>query len=213
MRLSPNGRRFIQKEEGLSLTAYPDPALPKVNGQWSPKQKWSIGYGHSGAAPGQRITLAEAERLFDEDVLKFETIVALEAPGGTQAQFDAMVALAYNIGTKGFSTSTVARLHRAGDHAGAAAAFAMWRMSAGAVNPVLVARRARETNVYRGLGYPGIDTGWSPGRQPTTAPSSPAAAASWPPLAVGMAAALVAFWALPKLALTRRALSLSASAA
>ena len=194
MRLSPTGRRFLQSLEGLSLKAYPDPALPKVNGQWNPKQKWSIGYGHSGAYEGQVITRAEADRLFTGDVAKFEAIVSLTTPETTQMQFDAMVTLAYNIGTEGFSTSTVARLHNLGDYEGAAAAFAMWRKSGGAVNPVLVARRAKETSVYRGEGYPGIDgTVWSPSpisTQPVPVAPYPIPVAMQP-VAIGACAARV----------------------
>lgn len=149
MKLSANGRKFIQGQEGLSLTAYPDAA------------GHSIGYGHYGAKKGDVITRAEADRLFDQDVIKYETAVSIVAQNTTQDQFDAMTSLAYNIGigdvpsrSKGFAGSTVARLHNMGDYAGAADAFRMWNKSEGQVLPVLTNRREKERAIYlNGHGY------------------------------------------------------------
>lgn len=166
MRLSDAGRQFLQGEEGLSLKAYPDPPLPKVNGQWQAGQLWSVGYGHQLPMgtnwEGHTITRAEADRYFLDDVLSRELGVSALTPIASQPQFDAMVSLAYNIGLGdlsrkkdgGFATSTVQRLHNAGDYQGAADAFRMWRKSAGAVNPVLEKRRERERAIYLN-GYPG----------------------------------------------------------
>lgn len=220
MRLSPNGRKFLQKEEGLSLTAYPDPKLPKLaDGRWDPKQNWSIGYGHSGAYEGQRITREEADALFVQDIAKYEAAVSYTVTNATQEQFDAMVALCYNIGTAGFAGSTVARLHDMGNYAGAADAFRMWRKSAGADNPVLVARRERERTIYLGQGYPGVDTWSSPAPAPVVTPlpsplpSLRSVPLGWlepehalPPLAIVLAAAVGAYWMLPKVPLLRRAI-------
>jgi lysozyme len=127
---------LIQGFEGLSLTAYPDAA------------GYSIGYGHFGANKGDTITRAEAERFFLQDILKFETAVAFSAPKATQDQFDAMVSLAYNIGTAGFTKSSVLRYHNMGDYSSAADAFNLFNKSQGKVLPVLVARRAKERDVY-----------------------------------------------------------------
>lgn len=185
MRLSDNGVRFIQGEEGLSLTAYPDPLLLKVNGTWNPKQLWSIGYGHQLPAgkvwAGTTITRAEADAYFDQDRVSREAGVSLLTPNATAQQFDAMVSLSYNIGLGdltrvhdgGFATSSVQRLHNARDYAGAADAFRLWNKSAGAVNPVLVARRDRERNVYLN-GYPGH--GYT---EPVATPSASGAPIAW----------------------------------
>lgn len=184
MRLSENGRAFLQREEGLSLKAYPDPPIPKVNGQWSPNQLWSVGFGHQlGRGPqweGHTITRAEADRLFDADRVSREAALSLLVPSATPQQFDAMLSLAYNIGIGdvtrkkdgGFATSTVQRLHNIGDFAGAADAFRLWNKSAGAVNPVLVARRERERAVYLN-GYTNV---YSP--QPMT-PAPAASPIAW----------------------------------
>lgn len=160
-RLSADGRRLIQGFEGLSLKAYPDTT-----------KGYSIGYGHFGAKAGDVISREEAERLFDQDVLKYETAVALNAPITTQHQFDAMTSLAYNIGTAGFIGSTVLRLHKLGDYAGAADAFRMWKKSDGKDNPVLIKRREQERAIYLN-GYGNPYTGGVPPMTPAPAPSSP----------------------------------------
>lgn len=150
MRLSAAGRDLIKRLEGLRLTAYPD-------GNIDGRQLYSIGYGHNGVARGSAITQAEADRLFDQDVARFERCVEETVTLASPRQFDAMVSLAYNIGTspmQGFPSSTVARLHNAGDYSGAAAAFRMWNKSGGSINPVLIARRETELAFYGGTSSP-----------------------------------------------------------
>ncbi len=171
MRLSTAGRTLIKGFEELSLKAYPDTT-----------KGYSIGYGHFGAKPGDIITREEADRLFDGDVIKYETAVSIATPSAAQHEFDAMTSLAYNIGTAGFAGSTVARLHNLGDKAGAADAFRMWKKSDGKDNPVLIARREKERALYLGSAVtpPGSfptppreesSEGWPPSI--VTAPSSP----------------------------------------
>lgn len=175
MKVSDAGRALIESFEGLSLKAYPDPKLPKTSdGSWHPEQLWSIGYGHQlgrGAFEGKTITREEADRAFESDLAKFEAAVSLSAPNALQHQFDAMTSLAYNIGTAGFAGSSVARYHNMGDTASAADAFRLWNKSAGAVNPVLVARREKERGVYLHGYTPG-------GSYPVPAPSQ--SSPGWP---------------------------------
>ena len=163
-RLSEAGRRLLQGFEGLSLSAYRDPPIANAA-----DQLWSIGYGHQlGKGPafsGRSITRDDAERLFDADVASRESAIALGTPTDVPHRFDALVSLAYNIGAGAFAESTVRRLHNAGDFAGAADAFRMWRKSGGEVNPVLVARREKERAVYLN------------GYAPFSAPPAPAPAA------------------------------------
>jgi lysozyme len=169
MRLSDNGLRFLTSLEGLSLRAYRD------------AHGYSIGYGHFlGTDPSlatKTITRDEAERLFRLDIAKFEAGVNVVTPETTQDQFDALVSLAYNIGVAGLGGSTIATRHNMGDYEGAAEAFALYnksRSSAGApltVNPVLVARRAKEAAIYL-YGYGGS------GSFPV--PTPPMSVPSWP---------------------------------
>jgi len=162
MRLSDSGRTLIKGFEGLSLTAYPDTS-----------KGYSIGYGHFGATKGQVITRQEADRLFDQDVAKYELAVSTTTPRALQHEFDAMVSLAYNIGTAGFAGSTVARLHNQGDRQGAADAFRMWKKSDGQDNPVLIKRREKERAFYLGSAVT------PPGSIPTPPPQQ--STESWPP--------------------------------
>lgn len=170
-RLSPDGRKLLQGFEGLSLSAYRDPPISDPS-----QQLWSIGYGHQlGRGPaysGKTISRAAAEAYFDTDVASRESTIALTAPTNVPHRFDALVSLAYNIGVGAFADSTVRRLHNAGDFAGAADAFRMWRKSAGAVNPVLVARREKERAVYLHGYAPFVPMGTEPA--PSSAPEASA---------------------------------------
>src|SRR6185369_509421 len=166
MKLSDQGRALIKGFEGLSLKAYPDT-----------RKGYSIGYGHFGAKKDDVITRAEADRLFDQDAVKYEAAVSYTTPTALQHEFDAMVSLAYNIGTGdvaggkgGFAGSTVARMHNMGDRQSAADAFLLWNKSDGAVNPVLVSRREKERGIY----LSGFGAGGYAPSAPST-PSSPSA--------------------------------------
>lgn len=139
-RIGAKGLALIKDFEGLKLKAYLCPA--KV---------WTIGYGSTGAhvREGMVITEARAEELLREDLERFERGVEEAVPGLAQERFDACVSLAFNVGVKGFAGSTVARRAKAGDHAGAANAFAMWNKAGGKVLAGLVRRRAAEAALYR----------------------------------------------------------------
>lgn len=189
MQLSAQGRTFIKNLEGLRLTAYPD------------AKGYSIGYGHFGAQKGDVITRAQAEALFNQDVSKYAGAVNETVPRATQQQFDAMVALCWNVGVAGFARSKMAKLHNQGNYAGAADAFRMWRLSDGVENPVLVRRREKERDVYLYNRFP------VPGAQPL--PIELAAGPS--PVLWGLGAALAAYVLLPRLGPTRRMLALRAA--
>jgi lysozyme len=107
------GLEIIKDSEGLRLEAY------RAGG------KWLIGYGHTRTArQGMTITAAEAERLLREDVAASEEAVRRQVVvRANRNQFSALVSLAYNLGSGGFSgTSVLSRLN-SGDYAGAADAF------------------------------------------------------------------------------------------
>lgn len=101
---------------------------------------------------GDRITQLQADQMFEQLIAKDFAPGVARAIGNaptSAAQFGAMVALAYNIGVNAFTGSSVARLHRAGDTAGAARAFALWNKAGGQVMAGLVRRRAAEAALYR----------------------------------------------------------------
>lgn len=157
MKTSRAGLELIKLNEGCELIAYLDQlANPPV---------WTIGYGDTqNVQPGLRITQQEAEeRVARRLAREFEPgvwSVVHDVPT-TQAQFDAMVSLAWNIGVgrlddpstpedegRGFKGSTVVRMHRAGRYAEAAEAFKLWNKAGGIVRRGLVRRRAEEAALY-----------------------------------------------------------------
>ena len=95
---------------------------------------------------------SEAIELLKSDLKRFEDVVnkSIKYPI-EQNQFDALVSLAFNIGTNAFANSTVVKRINAGaDMKDVEEAWKMWRKGGGKVLPVLVARRGREIKLYRG---------------------------------------------------------------
>lgn len=149
MKASKRAIDLIHSMESFRANAYKDPGskdgLPIT-----------IGWGSTSDLFGQPIKLGtvwtreQADAKFAQDLAKFErgVLVAINGAPVTQGQFDAMVSLAYNIGVGAFTGSTVARKHKAGDYAGAKAAFAMWNKNDGKVMNGLVRRRAAEAEMY-----------------------------------------------------------------
>ncbi|WP_040006178.1 lysozyme [Fibrisoma limi] len=145
LQISPNGIDFIKNEEGCKLKAYRD-----VVGVWT------IGIGHTGfdVTPGKVITYAEALRLLDNDLDKFEAAVNRHVTKPlTQHQFDSLVSLSFNIGVSAFAGSTLLKLVNINpNNSSIRAQFMRW--TKGTVNgkkidlTVLVARRKREADLY-----------------------------------------------------------------
>lgn len=139
MQISQNGIDFIKSVESFASHAYQDAG------------GFSIGYGHyMGKQPVmQTVTPQQAEDLLVKDLQTAEAAVHnyVKVPI-TQNQHDAMVSLAFNIGSGAFMNSSVVRLLNAGDVQGAADAFRLWDKSQGAVNNALVARRESERAVF-----------------------------------------------------------------
>lgn len=117
MKISSKGLDLIKEYEGLRLKAYKCPAgIP------------TIGYGHTDSVTmDMLITKEQADLFLQEDVSGTEDAVYdLCAFPPTQHQFDAMVCLAFNIGTGAFAKSTVLKKFNAGDVLGASKAFTLW---------------------------------------------------------------------------------------
>ena len=85
-----------------------------------------------------------------KDVASFAAKVSAVIGGAptSQNQFDAMVSFAYNVGVTNLANSTLLRLHKAGDFAGAQQQFGRWNKAAGKVLPGLTKRRAAEAALY-----------------------------------------------------------------
>lgn len=137
---------FIKGYEKCRLKAY----LP------TPNDVPTIGWGTTGpdVKLGMVWTQAQADARFAADLARFGGKVSalLGTAPTTQAQFDALVSFAYNVGygEGGLKTSTLLRMHKAGEYAGAAEQFARWNKQAGRVLNGLTTRRAAEADIYRG---------------------------------------------------------------
>jgi lysozyme len=151
MKISQKGIDLIKEFEGCRLDAYRCPAnVP------------TIGYGSTGADVhmGMKITQEEAELRLKRDIAAFEECVSNSCTvEPSQNQFDAMVALCFNIGPgsvkhnrDGFLTSSVLRFHNEGRHNDAAIAFGKWIRGGGRILPGLMRRREAEAKLYSGKG-------------------------------------------------------------
>lgn len=157
MRTSKAGVDLIHMFEGYatrlpdgSAKAYPDPGTGG--------KPWTIGWGSTTdeqgkpIAPGTIWTRERADARFVKHLAQFEAGVreGLRGAPVTQAQFDAMVSFAYNLGVGALQGSTLMRKHRAGDYVGAQAEFGRWNKAAGRVMKGLTRRRAAEARMYGG---------------------------------------------------------------
>ncbi len=154
-RVSPSGVALMHHFESCRLDAYPDPG--SSNGD-----PWTIGWGATGPgiSKGVKWTQAQCDARYAADLAKFEDGVTRLLAGAptTQAQFDALVSLGYNIGldedkdtiAEGLGDSSLLKKHKAGDYEGAAKAFRSWRFNDGREMKGLIRRREAEAKHYRG---------------------------------------------------------------
>jgi GH24 family phage-related lysozyme (muramidase) len=141
MELSDNGLKLIQAWEGIEDG---NPATANLEPYICPAHVYTVGWGHALKTPtgqnidtdafgkakaaqlaseamnrlfgAQSITRAQASNLLAQDVAVFAAGVTrrIGERNATQEQFDALVALAFNIGLGNFDVSAVKRLHLAG---------------------------------------------------------------------------------------------------
>lgn len=148
MTISDKGLEFIGSFEGFRAEMYNDPVGHAT-----------IGYGHlihlgpiNGSEPAEfkrPLTKQQALDLLRSDADNFVAAVrsAVQVPL-TQAQFDALVSFAFNVGGGNLRKSTLLAKLNASDYAGAAAEFAKWTKASGTVLPGLVRRRAAEAAMF-----------------------------------------------------------------
>jgi lysozyme len=140
---SDNAYDIIKASEGLRLEAYPDPGTGG--------DPWTIGYGHTGpeVKPGYVIDQRRADAYLVKDAQWAADAVndAVDVDLN-QNQFDALVSFVFNVGKDAFDKSTMRRLINAKDFNRAADQFPIWNKGGGRVLPGLVARRARERQLF-----------------------------------------------------------------
>ena len=130
--------------EGLRLKAYDDGV-----------GVWTIGFGTTVYPNGIKVmkgdtcTEAQAKTYMAHDLKKFEaTVNKAVTVQLNQNQFDALVSLAYNIGTNAFSKSTLVKKLNANDIRGAADQFDVWVNAGGKRMQGLVNRRTVEKALF-----------------------------------------------------------------
>ena len=144
MHISPSGIDLICNFEGKRLTAYDDGV-----------GVWTIGFGTTVYPNGIKVkkgdtcTEAQAKTYMAHDLKKFEaTVNKAVTVQLNQNQFDALVSLAYNIGTNAFSKSTLVKKLNANDIRGAADQFDVWVNAGGKRMQGLVNRRTVEKALF-----------------------------------------------------------------
>ncbi len=144
MHISPSGIDLIRNFESLRLNAYDDGV-----------GVWTIGYGTTKYPNGIRVkkgdtcTLEQAKAYMQNDLKAFEQTVnnTVKVPLN-QNQFDALVSLAYNIGSTAFKNSTLVRQLNEGNYKAAANQFNVWVNAGGKRMQGLVNRRAAERTLF-----------------------------------------------------------------
>ena len=131
---------LVKSFEGFKEHAYQCPA--KV---------WTIGYGTTeNVQPGDTVTEAEACELLRQDLQEaadaVDDLVDVEI---SQAQYDALCSLIYNIGREAFRNSTLLKLLNGGAAFEAVAAqFERWNKAGGKVLAGLSRRRLAERTMF-----------------------------------------------------------------
>jgi len=133
--LSSAGLVAITTYEGIEPVAYRDAVgIP------------TICAGHTkGVKIGQKETIAGCLVMLHEDATEAgKGVASCTTARVTQAQYDALVSLAFNIGTGAYCKSTLVRKLNARDCLGAADEFMRWNKAGGRVLPGLTYRRQKE---------------------------------------------------------------------
>lgn len=144
MKIDQAGLKFLHDREGCSLVSYLDTG-----------GVWTIGWGSTRmfgnpVRKGMTCTQVEADEQAFKDIFDVENTVnrAVKVPL-TQNQYDALVSLAYNIGTYAFTRSTLLKKLNSGDYEEAARQFMRWIYDNGKEVEGLKNRRRKEKELFQ----------------------------------------------------------------
>lgn len=142
---SPACAALVKRFEGCRLHAYPDPGTGG--------KPYTVGWGATGQGIGPNTvwTQEQADERLEADLQAFSSGVSglIGKAKTSQHEFDALVSFAYNVGLGNLKTSTLLRLHMAGDKDGAANQFQKWTRASGKIMAGLITRRSNEAELYR----------------------------------------------------------------
>jgi lysozyme len=133
------GLALIKKHEGLRLEAYVCPG-----------GIITIGFGHTGdVSLGEKITVAEAERLLQRDLHLFENAVqSLVRVPLNDNQFATLVSFSFNVGVQALARSTLLNLLNRQWYQQVPAQLLKWTTSNGRVLAGLISRRRDEAALW-----------------------------------------------------------------
>lgn len=145
MKTSSTGIELIKRYEKFMPSAYVCPA-----------GKLTVGYGHvvqGGEKFPHALTEPEASALLDHDLATRESAVTLLVKSPlTQNQFDALIALVYNIGIFAFKGSSLLRFLNSKQYALAAQEFPKWNKGTVQGQKIVIAglvrRRKEESDLF-----------------------------------------------------------------
>lgn len=133
------GLKLVKSFEGLYLEAYQDPV-----------GVWTIGWGATkDVRRGMKITVAQAEKMLQDELEKFEVAVANAVKVSiNDNQFSALVSFSYNLGARSLSESTLLKLLNEGKFQEAADQFPRWDKAGGQSLLGLSRRRRAERALF-----------------------------------------------------------------
>ena len=154
-RLSKKGAAFIAHFEGFRGDLYNDPV-----------GHCTIGCGHlvhhgpiNGSEPEEfkrGITRERALELLQQDAASAAGAISGSVKVKlTQAQVDALISFAFNVGNGAFNDSTLLKLLNQGDYGSVPAQLDRWTKASGRTLPGLVTRRKAEGALFRDGKYVG----------------------------------------------------------
>ena len=160
--LSPKGREWLKRVEGLRLHPYDDQTGKSIQ-CWVPGA--TVGYGHLISQKEwpdlcKGLDVSTADSLFCRDLAPFEKAVAkiIHAELASN-QFDALVILCYNIGAANFQASSLVRMindpKARTSYPNLEMAWKAWARSQGKVMQGLVNRRCAEWKMFDQGSYEG----------------------------------------------------------
>jgi lysozyme len=147
---------MIKHHEGIRVRPYRCPAL-----------LWTVGVGrvidpnHIKVKLDERknlpipdgwdrtLSMAEVDKLLEEDLARFEAGVRRLCPNGlTAGRFGALTSFAFNVGLGNLQNSTLRMKHNRGEYESAAEEFLKWNKAGGKELKGLTTRRKDERALY-----------------------------------------------------------------